>query len=126
MAVGACALCAAVFGALVKKSNKEYALLLTAAAAIGILGAALGSAAPLAEQILALSDAGGLQGQCLAVVLKAAGLTVIGQLAAQLCRDAGEAALAYGVELAAKVAILSAAMPLMLELFEILGEILKL
>lgn len=126
LAIGVCALCAAAFGALVKKSNKEFALLLTTAAAVAILAAALGGAAPLVEEILSLSGGDGPWGQCLEVVLKAAGLAVIGQLSAQLCRDAGEAALAYGVELAAKVAILSAAMPLVLRLFEILGEILKL
>ncbi len=126
LAIGVCALCAAVFGALVKKSNKEYALLLTAAAAAAILAAALGDAAPLIEEILSLSGGGGVQSQCLAIVVKAAGLAVIGQLAAQLCRDAGEATLAYGVELAAKVAILTVAMPLISQLFEFMGEILKL
>ena len=126
LAIGVCALCAAVFGALVKKSNKEYALLLTAAAAAAILAAALGDAAPLIEEILSLSSGGGVQSQCLAIVVKAAGLAVIGQLAAQLCRDAGEATLAYGVELAAKVAILTVAMPLISQLFEFMGEILKL
>ncbi len=126
LAIGVCALCAAVFGALVKKSNKEYALLLTAAAAAAILAAALGGAAPLIEEILSLSGGGGVQSQCLAIIVKAAGLAVIGQLAAQLCRDAGEATLAYGVELAAKVAILTVAMPLISQLFEFMGEILKL
>ena len=126
LAIGVCALCAAVFGALVKKSNKEYALLLTAAAAAAILAAALGDAAPPIGEIHSLSRGGGVQSQCLAIVVKAAGLAVIGQLAAQLCRDAGEATLAYGVELAAKVAILTVAMPLISQLFEFMGEILKL
>lgn len=125
LGIGVCALCAAVLGTLVKKSSREYALLLAALTAVLILAWAMESAAPLVEQITDLAGTGELQGLCLTVMLKAVGLTVLGQLAAQLCRDAGEAALAYGVELAAKIAVLAAAMPVLTRLFEYLGEIIK-
>ncbi|WP_322199453.1 stage III sporulation AC/AD family protein [Acutalibacter intestini] len=124
--IAVCALCASVFGALVKRSNREYALLLTAAAAVLMILNVLEKAGPLAEQIASLTGSGQLQGECLGVMLKAVGLTVTGQLAARMCKDAGESALAYGVELATKVAVLAASMPVLAQLFQYLGEIISL
>lgn len=63
---------------------------------------------------------------CMLVMLKAVGLTVLGQIAARLCKDAGESALAYAVELGARIAVLGAAMPLLSKLFEFLGDIMSL
>lgn len=126
LGIAVCALCAAVLGAVVKKSNKEYALLLAAGAVVLIVVSVLKNLGPLTEQLARLAGEGGAQKLCLDAMLKAVGLTVLGQLAVQLCKDAGEAALAYGVELAAKVAVLTVAMPVITQLFEYLGEILKL
>lgn len=71
-------------------------------------------------------SAGDLTGLCMLVMLKAVGLTVLGELAARLCKDAGESSLAYAIELAARTAVLGAAMPLLSRLFELLGEIMSI
>lgn len=63
---------------------------------------------------------------CMLVMLKAVGLTVLGELAARMCKDAGESALAYTVELGARAAVLGAAMPLLSKLMEFLGDIMSL
>ena len=68
----------------------------------------------------------GLFELCMLVMLKAVGLTVLGELAARLCKDAGEAALAYGVELAVKVAVLTVCLPVLAALMETVGEIINL
>jgi len=112
---------------LIRSGREEQAMMTTLAAltAVLILAWAVESAAPLVEQIMDLAGGGELGGLCLSVMLKAVGLTVLGQLAAQLCKDAGEAALAYGVELAAKIAVLAVAMPVLAQLFDFLGEIIQ-
>lgn len=69
---------------------------------------------------------GNLPELCMLVMMKAVGLTVLGQLAARLCKDAGENSLAYAVELGARIAVLGAAMPLLAKLFEFLGEIMSI
>ena len=51
---------------------------------------------------------------------------MIGQAVSRVCKDAGESALAYGVELAARVAVLLAALPLAGSVLEFLGEIAAL
>lgn len=117
-----CALCAAAFGALLKKSNREAALLLTAGAAALLLVSALEGAAPLFSQLE--EAAAGVPGGYLKVMLKAVGIALIGQFAGYVCKDAGEAGLAFAVELSAKAAILAAAFPVLMELLGYVGEIL--
>lgn len=124
--IGALAVCAAVIGALVKKSNREYAVLLAAGTAVLILLAALEQAGPLVSRIQDLSGAKAFHGEYLTVMLKAVGIAAAGQLAVHVCKDAGESALAYAVDLAAKTAILASALPLLLEIFDCLEEILRL
>ena len=126
LGIAVLAFAAAVLGALVKRGNKEYALLLSAGAAVLIALKALEYAGPLMEQARRLTMDGELPGQCIEVMLKAAGLAAMGQLAGQLCKDAGESALAYGVELAVKIAILTVSLPLVERLLEYVGEILSL
>lgn len=122
--LAACAVCAAALGAVVKRSSREHALLLAAVTAVLLLLAALEGAGPLFRELEGLSTA--FPGECFPVMLKAVGITIAGQLAAQLCKDAGESALAYAVELAAKAAVLAAAFPLLRQLFDTIGEILRL
>ena len=122
--MAACAVCAAALGAVVKRSSREHALLLAAVTAVLLLLAALEGADPLLRELEGLSAA--FPGECFPVMLKAVGITIAGQLAAQLCKDAGESALAYAVELAAKAAVLAAAFPLLRQLFDTIGEILRL
>ena len=50
----------------------------------------------------------------------------MGQVVARLCKDAGESALAYTVELAARAAVLAAALPALGQLLKYLGEIAAL
>lgn len=122
MGAAVCALCAAAFGAILKKSNREISLLLTAGAAALLLLSAVEGIAPLLTQLEDL--AAGAPGRYLKVMLKAVGIALIGQFASHTCKDAGESALAFTVELSAKAAILAAAFPLLTELLGYLGEIL--
>lgn len=123
--IGICALCAVVFGALLKKSNKEYALIMSGAAAVLILLAVLEKAAPLIHQLESLTGSGVFRGEYLTVMLKAVGVTLAGQMASQICKDAGEAALANAVDIAAKTAILTISFPLLTQLFSYLEQIIK-
>ena len=123
-AVVVCALCAAAFGALLKKTGREHALLLTTGAAALLLLRALESTAPLVTQ---LREGVGPQGlEYLQIMVKAVGIALLGQFAMSACKDAGENALAFGVSLCTKAAILTAALPLLTQLLGYVGEILQL
>ncbi len=125
-AIGVCAACAAVFGALIKRGNKEYALLLSAAACTVILLSVVGNLEPVVSQLETLVGLEGVSDSVFPIVLKAVGIAVAGQLASHVCKDAGESALSYAVDLAAKSAIFVVSLPLLTKVFEYLEEIVKL
>ena len=60
-----------------------------------------------------------------AMVLKGAGISILSELGAQLCADAGESALGSRIALASRVAILSLCAPLIEELTELIGMLLS-
>ncbi len=120
LGLGACAVFIAAFASLLKKQNREYALLLAVCAVVLILLDTLGQLEPYLTRIEELSGIQG--GEYLSVMLKAAGITVSGQIASSLCKDAGENSIAYGVEIASKTAVLLAAFPVISKIFELLSK----
>ena len=125
-AIGICALCAVLFAALVQKTNKEYALLISLGTAAVLLLFLLERAGPVLQQVEDLAASGPLEGEAVGLMLRAVGITVVGQVVARLCKDAGESALAYTVELDARAAVLAAALPALGRLLKYLGEIAAL
>ena len=61
-----------------------------------------------------------LDGDWVKLVVRVLGIAYIAQLASQICRDSGEGALAIKVELCGRLMILSAALPSLLKLLDIL------
>lgn len=116
-------MCAVLFAALVQKSNKEYALLISLGAAVVLLLLILDQAEPLLRQIQDMASQGALEGEAIKLMLRAIGITVVGQVVSRLCKDAGESALSYTVDLAARGAVLAAALPAVEKILEYLGEI---
>ena len=62
----------------------------------------------------------GLNSFYLTTVLKVIGIAYLAEFAVQLCRDAGQGAIAVKIELAAKVALLLLALPIITALFEVI------
>lgn len=60
------------------------------------------------------------------ILLKALGLAVLTQYAADICKECGENALANGVELIGKVEILLLSLPLIDRILELAGKLLSL
>ncbi len=57
------------------------------------------------------------------IILKVIGITYVCEFCSNICKDAGYGAIASQVELFGKVAILFAGMPIMIALFELIGNI---
>ena len=125
LAVSAVAVFAAVCGALIQKSNREIALLFSAAAAVLVFLYILPQVSELSGMIYELSEAAETT-EILAVLLKALGIVLVGRIAVSVCKDAGENALASGVEFAVKTAVLLAALPLLKSLLTMIREVLTL
>lgn len=102
-----------------KQIRPEFALLfkLAVLAFIGItIITALSSVLSATEEIQNLFSQNGV---LVKILLKALGLSVTAQLAADICRDCGEQTLAAAVETVAKLSVLLMALPMAKQLVEI-------
>ncbi len=112
MAVAAVAVIAAFLAALLRRSNPEQAMAVTLIAGMVLLSAVLGYVLPLLGNIRDMLEQSGLSGEYIQILFKALGVSVITQLAADACRDAGEQSMAAKAELAGKWMLLTLALPL--------------
>ena len=59
------------------------------------------------------------------VVLRVIGIAYVAQFGAELCRDAGESAVASKIEFAGKIIIMTLSMPIMYKLLEVVNKIIQ-
>lgn len=104
----------------VRPQRPEVALMITIAAGAAILLAVLAKVQDIVTVITDLSERANIQSPYLAVVLKVIGVAYLAGFAAEVCKDAGESALASKVEVAGKIIILALAVPVMVALMETL------
>lgn len=104
----------------------EFAMLLSLGCGVfvllNLLGQMNGILSGLERVMAGLSGQNDLTG----IILKALGICIVAELGSQCCRDAGEAAIAAKVELAAKTALVLMCMPVFTQLLETAGELLRL
>lgn len=120
----AAALTAAAVGLLIKNRNPELSLLLGAGAAALILIASAGFLKGLRELADTVKTIAGSSEALIAPVLKCVAIAIVTRIAAELCRDASQAAAASAVELAGTVCAMSAAMPLLMSVLRMIGGML--
>ena len=120
------ALCAVILSSLLKKVSSEQGILLSIAATMLIMLVILETALPFINQIREIADSNWFDSEYFEVLIKALGITVIGQVTESICKDCCETALAYGVNMASKVAILMLSLPIIGDIFGYLSEILKI
>ena len=87
-----------------------------------------GSIQPLAQAVQNVMDTAvfsGLGDPSVQLMLRIAGMSVLIELASQLCKDAGTTALAQKIELAGKGMILCAALPTLTEFLEAALQLLS-
>ena len=106
------AVIAAVAAVFLKESRlPTLALLVTLAAGALILLGLLPALSQLVAAFTALGESIGADGDYLQLMLKIIGLSYLAEFCAQLCRDAGQGAAAFKIELAAKTGVLLLALP---------------
>ncbi len=101
---------------LLKGLRQDAALPLSALINVSLTLCALTLLAPVITFLREFENASGTDG-LVTVIGKASGVAVLSTLAADLCRDGGEASLAAKIELCGKCLCLSLALPLIRETF---------
>lgn len=102
----------AVLALTLRQTQPAYASVLSLAAGMLLLGAALTAAVPLLGRITALFENRLMDERYSSVLLKALAIALLTGTAADVCRDAGESALASKAELCGQILLLVCGLPL--------------
>ena len=114
----------ALLALVVKRGSPETALLLAAAAAVVVALALAGVVGDLLAFLEGLAEASGVPPGLFAPLYKTIGIALVVQVGGNLCRDAGESALAAVVETAGTLCALLAALPLLRAVLDMLLELM--
>ena len=112
------ALIVTVISVVLKQIRPEIALQLTILASAMIFILIMSKIKVIVDLLQNLADQANIGSYYLLIVLKIVGVAYLAEFGAQICRDAGEGALASKVELAAKVAVIVLAIPIILAITE--------
>ncbi len=118
------ALLAVVLLSVLRQSRPELAVLLSVAAGIIIFLRVAGYLRELVEVFAFLAAKAQINTVYLETVFRVMGVAYLTGFSAQICRDAGEGALALKLELAGKIIILFLAVPVMVAIMEMVLRIL--
>lgn len=113
--------CAAL---LIRKSNPEMSLTLSAAALTVVFGAALTLLRPVRDAWEKAQELYGVSDVYLQPVIKCCAAALIAKLTADLCREASQNAAASAAEFLGVLCALGAAMPLIGSMLSAIGELL--
>lgn len=106
------------------KQSKDMSLLLTLAVCVLVCLGAMEFLEPVTELIRELRRLGGLDSEAISILLKAAGIGLLSELAGLLCADAGENALGKVLQVISNAAILWLSIPLFRKIIGMIGEVL--
>lgn len=121
--VGILAVITAAMCVMLRRYNAEYAVICGVCGCILLTALASSEIQKLFEIFFNMAESAGINSDFIGIVLKITGISYIGQLSAELCRDAGEGAIATNVELCAKIIILAVGMPVITGLFSVITSI---
>ncbi len=120
MPVVGLAIVAAVMGIVLKQSKPEVAVLLSITVGAVIFLAVLGKIGSVIDILKQLAGRAQISDIYLATILKIVAIAYIADFGAQICRDAGESAVASKIEFAAKILVLVLAVPIVVAVLEAL------
>ena len=81
---------------------------------------------PFPKKIYELAAIGEVEGEYVSILLRGVGITLLGQITSDICRDCGDSTSANGVELIAKLEIVLLCLPLIDGIIECALKILEL
>lgn len=118
------ALVATIITIVLKVQRPEIAVQLSLATGILILMLILGKVAAVIELLKSYASKVNIDMEYLSTLLKIVGIAYIVEFGAEVCKDAGEGAIASKVELAGKVIIMVLAVPIITSLLDLIINIM--
>lgn len=118
------ALCALIAIIVLRGQKSEFAWIVALAAAALLFGAAASELYPTLKSLGSMLVGTSFEGY-LETLVKALGITLAVQFSAELCRDAGEAAIASKLELVGKAELILLCIPMINELLTLASGFLE-
>lgn len=124
--ISAAAFCiiGAITAILLKQYCREQAVLSTIAVCVIVTAAVLMFIEPVISQLKALFEKTSLDSSCFKALIKAVGICYITGIAADICRDSGEQALATTAEMWGRISLLILTLPMIDSLLSIITGVL--
>lgn len=119
-----CVLLTVVVTLTLGKNSKDYAVVLSVMACCLVALAAMEYVRPVLDFLSQLERAGGLDHSMIRILLKAAGIGLISEIAALVCSDSGNSSLGKTIKFMGSAVILWLSLPLYTMLLELLQGIL--
>ncbi len=110
---------------LIKQYRPELSLFAQLAGLMVVLFIGFDVVTKVIEYSQDILSGGLIESAYLTVLLKALAIAIVSRIGGDLCRDSGNSALAFGVELTAKAVILTLTMPMIKNLADITAGLLK-
>lgn len=107
----------------IKSIKPEIALAVALAAGAAACILSLNELRALSEMFAEITAHAGIEDETMSVIMKACGIAIAGEYAAQVCRDTGEGALAQRIDFAVRIALLALASPLIRETVSMIAEL---
>lgn len=124
MQIVALGIVAAILVLVIRQEKPELALQVSLLAGLGILAVVVWKMLDVVQVLERLAVRAELNMVFLGTLLRIVGISYLAEFASQVCRDAGEGAIAGKVELAGKVAVLLLAVPIISTILETVTRLL--
>lgn len=121
MRCAAAALVAVLICLLIKRTNPEISMLLSAAAIVIIMIAAMAFAEGIRELASMVKSIAGSSDVIIAPVLKCVGIGAVTKISTELCRDAAQSSVAAAVDLAGTLCAIGVSLPLITSMLKMIG-----
>lgn len=122
--IGFCLLAGAMV-MILRQMQPQAAALLSVAFGVLVVGALLGQVAGFIQTIRAFLSSLDLDEQYFAVMVKAMGIVLVTQLSVQACEDMDAPSIARRAEFVGRLALLSVAVPVFVELTQMAVDVLQ-
>ena len=109
---------------IVKQYKPEFAIYVSLAAGILILGMTFDTISQIVGVINDYTNKASINNKFVIVLLKITGIAILAEFGTSMCEDAGESAIATKIDIGSKVLIVSASIPIISSLLEVILKVL--
>ena len=117
-------LIAVVMGLTLSKLNKDISVLLGIGVCCMVMVVMTTYLEPVIDLVKQLQQAGNLDGSMLKIMIKAAGIGIVSEIAGLICTDSGNAALGKAVQILSAAVVLWLSIPMFQSMLELVQRML--